>query len=144
MALTVFVYVQFVAFKELGFMGWLDHMAGSPRDGIGWALVPLMLPVHLIGELAKPISLSCRLFGNIFGEDMLLVGFATLGITALSALHVPFGLPLQLPFMFLGVLITQPVQALVFTMLSTVYFLLVLPHDDHGHGHESAEHHPAH
>lgn len=144
MALTVFVYVQYVAFKELGFMGWLDHMAGSPRDAIGWALVPLMLPVHLIGELAKPISLSCRLFGNIFGEDMLLVGFATLGITALSALHVPFGLPLQLPFMFLGVLITQPVQALVFTMLSTVYFLLVLPHDDHGHGHESAEHHPAH
>jgi len=144
MALTVFGYVQFTAFKELGFMGWLDHMAGSPRSAIGWALVPLMMPVHLIGELAKPISLSCRLFGNIFGEDMLLVGFATLGITALSSLHMPFGLPLQLPFMFLGVLITQPVQALVFTMLSTVYFLLMLPHGDHGHGHEAEAHHNAH
>lgn len=144
MALTVFGYVQFTAFKELGFMGWLDHMAGSPRDVVGWALVPLMMPVHLIGEIAKPISLSCRLFGNIFGEDMLLVGFATLGITALSSLHMPFGLPLQLPFMFLGVLITQPVQALVFTMLSTVYFLLMLPHGDHGHGHEGEAHHNAH
>lgn len=144
MALTVFGYVQFTAFKELGFMGWLDHMAGSPRSAIGWALVPLMMPVHLIGELAKPISLSCRLFGNIFGEDMLLVGFATLGITALSSLHMPFGLPLQLPFMFLGVLITQPVQALVFTMLSTVYFLLMLPHGDHGHGHEGEAPHNAH
>jgi F-type H+-transporting ATPase subunit a len=144
MALTVFGYVQFTAFKELGFMGWLDHMAGSPRSAIGWALVPLMMPVHLIGELAKPISLSCRLFGNIFGEDMLLVGFATLGITALSSMHMPFGLPLQLPFMFLGVLITQPVQALVFTMLSTVYFLLMLPHGDHGHGHEGEAHHNAH
>ncbi len=144
MALTVFGYVQFTAFKELGFMGWLDHMAGSPRSAIGWALVPLMMPVHLIGELAKPISLSCRLFGNIFGEDMLLVGFATLGITALSSLHMPFGLPLQLPFMFLGVLITQPVQALVFTMLSTVYFLLMLPHGEHGHGHEGEAPHNAH
>ena len=46
--------------------------------------------------------------------------------------------------MFLGVLITQPVQALVFTMLSTVYFLLMLPHGDHGHGHEGEAHHNAH
>ena len=143
MALTVFVYVQFTAFKELGFLGWLDHMAGSPRDVVGWVLVPLMMPVHLIGEIAKPISLSCRLFGNIFGEDMLLVGFATLGVTALSSLHLPFGLPLHVPFMFLAGIITAPVQALVFTMLSTIYFLLMLPHDDHGHGDhaEEAPHH---
>lgn len=145
MALTVFVYVQFTAFKELGPLGWLDHMAGSPRSVVDWCLVPLMLPVHLIGEIAKPISLSCRLFGNIFGEDMLLVGFATLGVTSLSALHLPFGLPLQLPFMFLAGLITSPVQALVFTMLSTIYFLLMLPHDDHGHEHHEGEaHHNAH
>ena len=145
MALTVFVYVQFMAFKELGLLGWLDHMAGSPRDVVGWALVPLMMPVHLIGEIAKPISLSCRLFGNIFGEDMLLVGFATLGVTALSALHLPFGLPLHVPFMFLAGIITAPVQALVFTMLSTIYFLLMLPHDDHGHGEHAEEaHHHAH
>ena len=145
MALTVFVYVQFTAFKELGLLGWLDHMAGSPRDVVGWVLVPLMMPVHLIGEVAKPISLSCRLFGNIFGEDMLLVGFATLGVTALSALHLPFGLPLHVPFMFLAGIITAPVQALVFTMLSTIYFLLMLPHDDHGHGEHAEEaHHHAH
>lgn len=143
MALTVFVYVQFTAFRELGPLGWLDHMAGSPRDAVGWGLVPLMLPVHIIGELAKPISLSCRLFGNIFGEDMLLVGFATLGVSALSVLHLPFGLPLQVPFMFLAALITSPVQALVFTMLSTIYFLLMLPHD-HGHEPHEAEAHHAH
>ena len=143
MALTVFVYVQFTAFRELGPLGWLDHMAGSPRDLVGWLLVPLMLPVHVIGELAKPISLSCRLFGNIFGEDMLLVGFATLGVTSLSALHVPFGLPLHVPFMFLAGIITSPVQALVFTMLSTIYFLLMLPHD-HGHEAHEAEAHHAH
>jgi F-type H+-transporting ATPase subunit a len=59
-------------------------------------------------------------------------------------MHMPFGLPLHLPFMFLGVLITQPVQALVFTMLSTVYFLLMLPHGDHGHRHEEKAQHNTH
>jgi F-type H+-transporting ATPase subunit a len=107
-------------------------MAGSPRSAIGWGLVPLMLPIHLMGELAKPISLACRLFGNIFGEDMLLVAFASLGITVLSFTHLPIGLPLQLPFLFLAIL-TSTLQALVFTVLSTIYLLLMLPHDDHGH-----------
>lgn len=145
MALTVFAYVQFIGFRELGFLGYFYHLMGSPKTAIDWGLVPLMLPVHVIGEIAKPISLSCRLFGNIFGEDMLLVGFATLGVMTLSGLHLPIGIPLQVPFMFLGVFITQPVQALVFTMLSTIYFLLMLPHDHgHGHGHEGEAHHSAH
>jgi L-alanine-DL-glutamate epimerase-like enolase superfamily enzyme len=74
LAITVFVYVQYTAIRENGLFGWLDHMAGTPRSAIEWGLVPLAFPIHLIGELAKPVSLSCRLFGNIFGEDMLLVG----------------------------------------------------------------------
>jgi len=89
----------------------------------------------VIGELAKPVSLSCRLFGNIFGEDMLLVGFASLGIGAMAGMHLgglPFGLPFHFVFLFLA-LLTSLVQALVFAMLSTVYVLLMLPHDD-GHG----------
>ncbi len=132
LALVVFVYAKFIGFKELGFVGYLDHMAGSPRDMIGWLLVPLMLPIHLMGELAKPISLSCRLFGNIFGEDMLLVAFASLGVITLAATHLPFGIPWQLPFLFLA-LLTSTLQALVFSVLSTIYFLLMLPHDDHAH-----------
>jgi F-type H+-transporting ATPase subunit a len=108
--------------------------------------VPLALPIHLIGELAKPLSLSCRLFGNIFGEDMLLAGFAALGIGAMAAMHLgalPFGLPLHFPFLFLA-LLTSMVQAFVFSLLSTIYFLLMLPHDDHGHEHAEEAHHPAH
>ena len=102
--------------------------------------MPLLLPIHVLGELAKPISLSCRLFGNIFGEDMLLVAFVTLGIASVSFLHLPIGLPLQLPFLLLA-LLTSTLQAAVFMVLSTIYFLLMLPHDDHGH--EEA-HSPAH
>src|SRR5436309_2008912 len=56
LALVVFVYAQYVGFTELGFIGYFDHMMGSPRTLIGWVLVPLMLPIHLMGELAKPIS----------------------------------------------------------------------------------------
>jgi F-type H+-transporting ATPase subunit a len=149
LALTVFVYVQYTAVTELGFLGWLDHMAGTPRSPVEWGLVPLAFPIHLIGELAKPVSLSCRLFGNIFGEDMLLVGFAGLGVTLMKTLGLgvlPFGVPFQFVFLFLA-LLTSFVQALVFSMLSTIYFLLMLPHDhDHGHdhGHGEEAHHPAH
>lgn len=149
LALTVFVYVQYSAIKESGPLGYLDHMAGSPRTAIEWALVPLLFPIHVIGEIAKPVSLSCRLFGNIFGEDMLLVGFATLGIGAFAAMGLgglPFGLPIHFIFLFLA-LLTSFVQAMVFSMLSTIYFLLMLPHDhghDHDHGHGGEAHHNAH
>ena len=140
LALGVFVYVQYVGLRSLGVVGYLDHLAGNPRTPVGWLLVPLMLPIHIMGELAKPISLSCRLFGNIFGEDMLLVAFATLGVMVLSFTHLPIGLPLQLPFLLLA-LLTSTLQALVFTVLSTIYFLLMLPHDDHAAEGEAAHAH---
>src|SRR5438093_6969342 len=130
LALTVFVYVQFIGFKELGPIGWLDHMLGNPRDVIGWVLSPLMLPIHIMGELAKPISLSCRLFGNIFGEDMLLVAFASLGVTMLPFKQIPFGIPLHAVFFPLA-LLGSVLQALVFTVLSSIYILLMLPHEHH-------------
>jgi F-type H+-transporting ATPase subunit a len=136
LALVVFVFAQFIGFRELGVIGYFDHMMGNPRRVTDWLLAPLMLPIHVMGELAKPISLSCRLFGNIFGEDMLLVAFAALGVSALAFTHLPFGLPLQLPFMFLA-LLTSTLQALVFTVLSTIYFLLMLPHDEPAHEREA-------
>jgi F-type H+-transporting ATPase subunit a len=138
LGITVFVYVQYVGVRSLGIVGFVHHLLGSPRDLTGWILAPLMLPIHVLGELAKPISLSCRLFGNIFGEDMLMVGFATLGIGMLSRLHVPFGLPMHAIFFPLS-LLTSALQALVFTVLSTTYILLMLPHEDEGH--EGDAHH---
>ena len=142
LALTVFIYVQFIGFKELGPLGWVDHMLGSPRDLTGWLLAPIMLPIHIMGELAKPLSLSCRLFGNIFGEDMLLVAFAGLGVGMLPFQAVPFGIPMHAVF-FPLVLLGSFLQAMVFTVLSSIYILLMLPHehhDEHGHGeHKHAE-----
>jgi len=141
LGLIVFLYAQWIGIRGLGPLGYVDHLLGQPRDVTGWLLAPLMLPIHILGELAKPISLSCRLFGNIFGEDMLLVAFVSLGITSLSFLHLPIGLPLQLPFLFLA-LLTSTLQAAVFMVLSTIYFLLMLPHD-HGHEHDHGPEHAA-
>jgi len=140
LGLTVFVYVQYIGIKSLGIVGYLDHMLGNPRNATGWILAPLMLPIHVLGELAKPISLSCRLFGNIFGEDMLLVGFASLGIGMLSFTHWPVGIPIHAIFFPLA-LLTSALQAFVFTVLSTIYILLMLPHEDHGHEGEAQHAH---
>jgi F-type H+-transporting ATPase subunit a len=138
LGLTVFVYVQYVGIRSLGIVGYVDHLLGQPRNVTGWALAPLMLPIHVLGELAKPISLSCRLFGNIFGEDMLMVGFAMLGIGMLSFANIPAGIPVHAIFFPLQ-LLTSTLQAFVFTVLTTIYILLMLPHDDHGHE-EEAQH----
>ena len=82
--------------------------------------------------LAKPVSLSLRLFGNITGEDVLIAVFAMLGVAVLGFLHLPVGLPLHLPFILLALMMST-VQALVFTLLSAIYIVQVLPHEEHGH-----------
>lgn len=130
LALCVFMYVQYTGIRNFGIRGYIFHMAGEPRDTISIALIPIMLPLHIIGELAKPLSLSLRLFGNITGEDVLIVIFVTLGIGLIGFMHLPIGLPLQVPFLFLAIL-TSTIQALVFMLLSTVYFLMMMPHDEH-------------
>ncbi|NIM19715.1 MAG: F0F1 ATP synthase subunit A [Candidatus Latescibacteria bacterium] len=134
LAICVFLYVQYTGIRRNGIIGYIDHMMGQPRNLIGIVLVPLMLPLHIVEELAKPMSLSLRLFGNITGEDVLIYIFVGLGVAVLSFTHLPVGIPLQIPFIFLAIL-TSFIQALVFMLLSTIYFSLMLPH------HEEEEHH---
>ncbi len=129
LAITVFGYVQWTGLRENGILGYIDHLMGSPRDLVGWIMVPLNFPLHILEELIKPLSLSLRLFGNILGEDSLIAAFVTLGITALAFFHIPGGLPLQFPFMLLAIL-TGTIQALVFALLSTIYISLMLPHPE--------------
>jgi len=138
LALTVFIYVQFTAIQMNGLLGYLDHLAGSPRPHgpVGYLIalvsVPFNFILHTLGELTKPLSLSLRLFGNIFGEDVLIGQMLILGITALSFIHSPIGIPLQFPFYLLAIL-TSVIQALVFSLLSTIYIFLMFPHAEEGH-----------
>ncbi|MFH1677171.1 MAG: F0F1 ATP synthase subunit A [bacterium] len=121
LALCVFVIVQVHGIRKLGIIGYIKHFCDLPKkpNAINWVVVPLMLPLHLIGELAKPVSLSLRLFGNITGEDALIAIFVTL------LAFVPFQV-----FMYPIVLIGSAVQALVFAGLSTVYILMMSPHEE--------------
>lgn len=141
LAICVFIYVQYTGIRRLGIGGYIFHLAGEPRGVIGWSLVVIILPLHIIGEFAKPVSLGLRLFGNIMGEDTLLAVFLGLGVLILSFIPVPVGIPLHVPFIFLA-LLTSTIQALVFTLLSTIYISQVLPHHDeeeeHGEEHETA------
>lgn len=134
LALVTFLYVQWTGIRNLGVLGYLDHMAGSPRDVVGFIMLPIMIPVHVLGELAKPVSLSCRLFGNIFGEDTLVVVFVSAVAfclkASLLALSVPPLLGITALFMMLQTL-TSIVQALIFALLTSVYFYMMLPHEEH-------------
>jgi len=128
------VYVHFIGLTRNGPVGYLKHLAGNPNSAVEWAFVPLMLPIHVIGEIARPVSLSLRLFGNVTGEDVLLFAFCSLGVTTLSFIDSPVGIPFQVPFILLAFM-TSFIQALVFTLLSTIYILLWLPHEEHGEEH---------
>jgi len=124
LAVFVFLTVQAHGIKSLGFLGYLKHFGDLPQHEkpsiIQIALSPLMFVLHIIGELAKPLSLSLRLFGNITGEDVLIAIFVTL--VAFVPLHF---------FMYPIALLGSFIQALVFALLSTVYLMLMSPHEEH-------------
>ncbi len=141
LGLCVFSYVQWTGIVRNGPKKYLLHLMGNPTDAVSWAMVPLMLPLEIIGELIKPLSLSLRLFGNILGEDILLGVFVMLGIAITAGVLSPvgienpwIGIPLHFPFLFLATL-TSTIQALIFSLLAAVYIMLMLPHD-HEEGRE--------
>lgn len=122
LALCVFVIVQFLNIKHQGVFGFIYHLLGSPKDTVGWLIAPLMLPIEILTQFTRPMTLALRLFGNVTGEDVM-IGAAALFGTALLSTVSPVGLPLQIPFMFLA-LLTGLMQAMVFTLLTAIYILL--------------------
>lgn len=132
MGLVIFSYVQYLNFKHMRFWGYLHHLCGSPKNVLGWMLTPLMLPIELITQISRPVTLALRLTGNVMGEHVLISISALFAILIFSVDSLPFGLPIQLPAMLFG-LVTSLIQGLVFTLLSTVYIFLSNPHRDGHH-----------
>ncbi|MFA6915841.1 MAG: F0F1 ATP synthase subunit A [Parachlamydiales bacterium] len=126
MAICVFMRVQYLNIKNMGLGGFFYHMAGEPKDFVGWLLVPLMLPIELITQISRPATLALRLFGNIMGEHILISAIALFSVGLIAFGEIRLGIPLQTPFMLFA-LLTSTMQALVFTLLSTVYILLSSP-----------------
>jgi len=105
MAICTFILTHVIGVKYHG-AKYLKHFLGPV-----WALAPLMFVIEGIGHLARVMSLSVRLFGNIFGKEKILgILFALAGL---------FLAPL--PILFLGLLVSF-IQAVVFMLLSIVYF----------------------
>jgi F-type H+-transporting ATPase subunit a len=145
MAIVVFAYAIWTAIRTQGIFGYLHHLAGSPKDLVGWMVAPVLFPIELMGEFIKPLSLSARLFGNIFGEDLLIALFIGIGAAMMAWQPVPIGFPIHVLFVFLA-LVMGAVQALVFALLSAVYLYMAQPHGDHDEEHAGADAgaHPAH
>ena len=109
-------------------MNYVKHFLGEPV----W-LAPLMFPLHVIGEIARPLSLAVRLFGNIFGEDLVIIVLLTIGATVLKPLlsDLYVVVPIQFPMMLFAIF-TSFVQALVFSMLVGIYIsVAVAGHEEH-------------
>ncbi|MBN2428338.1 MAG: F0F1 ATP synthase subunit A [Deltaproteobacteria bacterium] len=103
MALTVFAATHFIGFKEHG-VGYLKHFTGPILP-----LAPLIFIIEMIGHIARPVSLSLRLFGNMYGHEVVLMIFLFL-----APILVP------IPMMFLGILVAF-IQTFVFTLLAMIY-----------------------
>ncbi len=111
LALCTFVYTHIIGIKYHG-VKYIKHFLGPV-----WWLAPLLFPIEIIGHLARVMSLSVRLLGNIFGKE-----------TVLTILFLLAGLYLApLPILFLGILVSF-IQALVFMLLSTIYFVGSMEH----------------
>ena len=121
------------AITENGSKGFFAHIFAPKGKFSGAMKVGMIVIFFLVGCLEiisifiRPVALSFRLYGNVFGGEQTLESLMALGGTYLAFLPA-------LPFMFIEVLVGL-VQALVFTLLSAVFLKLICEHDDHGEEH---------
>ncbi len=130
-ALTIWVYYHYQGIRAQGLGAYLLHFAAPP--GAPLLLAPIMLPIELISHLSRVMSLSLRLFGNIFGEEL---------VIAILFSIIPFLIPL--PMMLLG-LVTGGLQAFIFMLLSIIYLqgAVAVEHHQDEHGHDAPHGHEA-
>lgn len=120
MALLAFVVVQVAGISAHGVVGRIKHMADPP----------MLFPIELISELSRIISLSARLFGNVFAGEVLL------GVMYAMANAIKIALvPVLFPVVFVGLeVLFGTIQALVFALLTLIYITLAAAgHDEHEH-----------
>lgn len=138
-AILTFLYFNWQGFKHHGPLKYLGTFAGSPRNLGQWALAILLFPVEIISTCARLLSLTVRLWANMFASDLIYVIF--LGLLAGGASfgwskHPVLGLvmaifPATLPVLFIALhIFVAVVQAYVFTVLPAVYLGLATA-DEH-------------
>ena len=114
LALSVFVYYNYVGIKEQGVVKYFKHFLGPV-----WWLYWLMFPIEIVSHFSRLVSLSFRLFGNVKGDDMFLMVILMLAPWLLPM--IPFALLTFMAFL----------QAFIFMMLTYVYLGGAIAVDDH-------------
>jgi F-type H+-transporting ATPase subunit a len=123
MSIISYVVFQYAGLKAHGFVGRIKHMANPP----------LLFPLELISETARLVSLSFRLFGNIFAGDVVLtMMYAFANVAKFTVI----GLLIPVVFLYLEVLIGF-IQSLVFALLTLVYVIMAASssHEEHAEQH---------
>ena len=112
LAVVIFLSTHYYGVREHG-VAYFKHFLGPV-----WWLAPIMLPIEIVSHLARPLSLSLRLFGNITG-DHLVVGIF-LGLVPFVVPSIFYGLGVFVSFM----------QAFIFTVLSMIYIAGAVAHEE--------------
>jgi F-type H+-transporting ATPase subunit a len=111
-AVCTFIYYNFYGFKEQGFVGYMKHFAG-PIWWISW----LLFPIEIISHLARIMSLTIRLYANMFASDLVTLVFFSL-------------IPVAIPAVFLGLhAFVSLIQAYVFMLLAMIYLSAAVAHE---------------
>lgn len=134
LSVTAFVAIQIAGVASHGVVGRIKHMSDPP----------FLFPIELIGELSRILSLSARLFGNVFAGEVLL------GIMYSIATAIKIAIiPVVFPVVFIGLeVLFGTIQALVFALLTLIYIMLAAAHghEDHDEAHahdDESSHAPA-
>lgn len=119
-ALLTWFYYHYAGLREHGVFGYLKHFIG-PQEGVPWwarvIVVILLPPIELFSHLARVLSLSVRLFANMFAGEMVTLVFFSL---------VPIGLPVVFEFLHIGVSL---IQTYIFVLLPAVYLGEAMSHE---------------
>ncbi len=121
MAIFVIVLVHIASVRSRGFVGYVKHYLMQPFPVV---LMPFNLFINLVEEIAKPITLALRLFGNLFSGALMLSLIAALGAWKLGS--VPIGdvttFAFAIVWKLFDVFLIGPIQAFIFTLLTILYF----------------------
>jgi F-type H+-transporting ATPase subunit a len=119
-AIPVFIYYNYQGVRKHGLLAYVAHFMGPV-----WWLAWLLFPVEIVSHMARMLSLSVRLFGNIFAEELI--------IASLNGYIFPF--LTSVPVMFLA-LFASSIQAFIFVLLTMVYISEAVEeaeeHEEHG------------
>jgi F-type H+-transporting ATPase subunit a len=129
-AILTFLYFNWQGMRRHGAGHYLLTFAGSPKDVGAWVLAVLLFPVEVVSTTARVLSLTVRLWANMFASDLiyliflgLLAGGAGFGWSKSPILGVILGIfPATIPVLFIGLhIFVSVIQAYVFTVLPSVY-----------------------